>query len=65
MQWYGCCDVCQWMVAILDRFEDARMGAWATRGWIMICLDFEGGEERSEAIFCYRSSWDGDGHRER
>jgi len=40
------------------------MRAWAARGWVMICLDFEGGEEGSEAIFSYRSSWDVCGHRE-
>ena len=38
------------------------MRAWAARGWVMICLDFERGEEGSEAIFSYRSSWGGCGH---
>lgn len=41
-----------------------RVGAWASRGGVVVCLDFEGWEEGGEAVFGYGSSRVGWGHCE-
>lgn len=40
------------------------MGAWASRGRVLVCLDFEGREEGGETVFGYGATRVGWGHCE-
>lgn len=46
------------------RWTYVRVGAWAARGGVVVCLDFEGWEEGGETVFGYGATRVGWGHCE-